>query len=413
MEIYLVGGAVRDNLLGLAVKDRDYLVVGSTPQQMLDQGFTQVGRDFPVFLHPHTQEEYALARTERKKGQGYTGFICDFDDSITLEQDLIRRDITINAIAQSPNGEIHDPYGGQRDLEQRLLRHVSPAFVEDPLRVLRVARFAARFHHLGFKVADETIALMRDIAHTGELESLTPERVWSELERSLDCQNPQVFFEVLREAEALKVLFPELDELYGVPARKEYHPEICTGLHTMMVLKQAVDEGFAKEVRFAALCHDFGKALTPKDKLPSHPNHGPAGMPRIKAFCERFKVPNHYRDLALLVAEYHITIHSAAELKPATVLKLLNKTDAWRKGERFQQILQACIADYRGRLGWQSKPYPSADYLWLQYQNAQAVDVKAIVAAGYKGAEIREQLGQQRIAVISDTKKAWLANHAS
>ncbi len=408
METYLVGGAVRDQLLGLQVKDRDHVVVGATPEQMLQLGYSQVGKDFPVFLHPHSQEEYALARTERKQGTGYTGFSCDFSDDIRLEDDLLRRDLTVNAIARSENGELIDPYGGQRDLDAKLLRHVSPAFVEDPLRVLRVARFAARFHHLGFKVADETIELMREIAHSGELACLTPERIWRELEKALGSQSPQVFFAVLREADALAALIPELDDLFGVPASPKWHPEIDTGIHTLMVIEQSAKHGYSDLVRFAALCHDFGKALTPEEKLPSHPGHGPKGVKLIKAFCQRIKVPNEYRDLALLVAEHHITIHSALELRPETVLKLFNRCDAWRKPERFTQILEAGVADIRGRLGFEQNDYPAYNYLLSQLEVANSVNIQAIVQQGYKGEEIREQVHLARLKLIKQEKQRYL-----
>lgn len=408
METYLVGGAVRDQLLGLQVKDRDHVVVGATPEQMLQLGYSQVGKDFPVFLHPHSQEEYALARTERKQGTGYTGFSCDFSDDIRLEDDLLRRDLTVNAIARAENGELIDPYGGQRDLDAKLLRHVSPAFVEDPLRVLRVARFAARFHHLGFKVADETIELMREIAHSGELASLTPERIWRELEKALGSQSPQVFFAVLREADALAALIPELDDLFGVPASPKWHPEIDTGIHTLMVIEQSAKHGYSDLVRFAALCHDFGKALTPEEKLPSHPGHGPKGVKLIKAFCQRIKVPNEYRDLALLVAEHHITIHSALELRPETVLKLFNRCDAWRKPERFTQILEAGVADIRGRLGFEQHDYPAYNYLLSQLKVANSVNIQAIVQQGYKGEAIREQVHLARLKLIKQEKQRYL-----
>jgi len=409
VETYLVGGAVRDQLLGLPVKDRDHVVVGATPEQMLKLGYSQVGKDFPVFLHPHNQEEYALARTERKQGKGYTGFTCYFADDVSLEEDLLRRDLTINAIAQSEQGQLIDPYGGQADLQARILRHVSPAFVEDPLRVLRVARFAARFHLLGFKVAADTLKLMQQIAHSGELASLTPERIWLELEKALASPAPQVFFEVLKQTDALAALIPELDQLFGVPASPKWHPEIDTGIHTLMVIEQSAKLDYHPVVRFAALCHDFGKALTPQAKLPSHPGHGPAGVSPIKAFCQRIKVPNEYRDLALLVAEHHITIHSALELRPETVLKLFDRCDAWRKPQRFQQILEAGIADIKGRLGFADHDYPPYDYLLHQLEVANSVDVQAIVKAGFKGVEIKQQLHQQRLHLLSEEKQRYLA----
>ncbi|GDY27159.1 multifunctional CCA protein [Agarivorans sp. Toyoura001] len=409
METYLVGGAVRDQLLGLPIKDRDHVVVGASPEQMLQLGYKQVGKDFPVFLHPHSQQEYALARTERKQGSGYTGFSCYFAEDVTLEDDLLRRDLTVNAIARAESGALIDPYGGQADLHAKLLRHVSPAFVEDPLRVLRVARFAARFYHLGFSVAEDTLVLMREIADSGELNFLTPERIWMELEKALHSESPQVFFEVLQAANALEILFPELHNLFGVPASPKWHPEIDSGIHTLMVIEQSAKHNYSNQVRFAALCHDYGKALTPQEKLPSHPGHGPKGLKLIKAFCQRIKVPNDYRDLALLVAEHHITIHSALELRPETVLKLFDRCDAWRKPERFTQILEAGVADIRGRLGFENNDYPAYDYLLKQLEVANSVNVQAIIKAGYQGAEIREQLHQQRVALIKQEKLRYLA----
>jgi tRNA nucleotidyltransferase/poly(A) polymerase len=307
---YLVGGAVRDGLLGLPVKDKDWVVVGATPQQMLDAGYQQVGRDFPVFLHPQSHEEYALARTERKSGSGYTGFTCYAAPDVTLEQDLLRRDLTVNALAQDDNGTIIDPYGGRADLQNRLLRHVSPAFGEDPLRVLRVARFAARYAHLSFRIADETLTLMRDMTAAGELEHLTPERVWKETEGALGTRNPQVFFQTLRDCGALKVLFPEIDSLYGVPAPEKWHPEIDTGVHTLMTLTMSAMLSPEIDIRFATLCHDLGKGLTPKHLWPRHHGHGPAGVKLVEQLCLRLKVPNEMRDLAKLVAEFHDLIHT-------------------------------------------------------------------------------------------------------
>jgi tRNA nucleotidyltransferase (CCA-adding enzyme) len=407
VQIYLVGGAVRDRLLGLPQGDRDHLVVGATVEQMLGLGFTQVGRDFPVFLHPKTQQEYALARTERKQGQGYTGFVCHAAPEVTMEQDLLRRDLTINAIAEDEDGQLHDPYGGVQDLEARLLRHVSPAFAEDPLRILRVARFAARFHAQGFVVAPETLGLMREMTEAGELAHLTPERVWKELEKVLLGPTPQIFFEVLRECGALKALFPELDALFGVPAPARWHPEIDTGIHTMMVLAQACRLSPELTVRFASLCHDFGKGLTPPAFWPSHHGHGQKGLPLIRDFCERFRVPNECRDLALLVSDLHTHIHIAFELKPATLLKVFDKADAWRRPERFAQLLDACRADFHGRTGFEEKVYSQPDYVAEALEAAQAVPVKEIVAAGFKGEAIREQLAKRRLDAISRVRDEW------
>ena len=339
MEIYLVGGAVRDQLLQLDVKDRDWVVVGATPQEMLDDGFQQVGKDFPVFLHPITKEEHALARTERKSGSGYTGFTVYSAPDVTLEDDLIRRDLTINAIAQNDSGELFDPHNGQQDLNDRVLRHVSPAFSEDPLRVLRVARFAARFAHLGFSVHSTTIELMRDLANSGELNHLTSERVWQEMERALNTQSPQVFFEVLRKCDALAVLFPELDALYGVPNPAKWHPEVDSGIHTMMVLEQAAKLTEDTEIRFAALIHDLGKAVTDPQLWPSHHGHGQRGLPLIEELCSRLRVPNTYKDLALMTSDHHCKIHRCDEMRKDTIIKLFDKTDSWRKPERFKQFL--------------------------------------------------------------------------
>ncbi|KOC90099.1 multifunctional CCA addition/repair protein, partial [Winslowiella iniecta] len=362
MKTYLVGGAVRDGLLKLPVKDKDWVVVGATPQAMLEQGYQQVGRDFPVFLHPKSREEYALARTERKSGQGYTGFVTDFAAEVTLEQDLMRRDLTINAIARDEHGEFIDPYGGRDDLEKRLLRHVSAAFNEDPLRVLRVARFAARFAHLGFRIADDTRQLMRQMAASGELAHLTAERVWKETESALQSANPQVYFQVLRDCEALAVLFPEIDNLYGVPAPAKWHPEIDTGIHTLMTLAIAAQLSPETDVRFATLCHDFGKALTPPEKWPSHHGHGLAGVPLVEGLCQRLRVPNHIRDLSILVAEVHDLVHTIEKHPPEILIQLFDRIDAWRKPQRVGQIALTSEADARGRTGFESNPYPQGDF---------------------------------------------------
>lgn len=413
VQIYLVGGAVRDKLLGLPVKDRDHLVVGATPEQMASLGYRQVGKDFPVFLHPKTQEEYALARTERKTGLGYGGFSCYAAPDVTLEEDLLRRDLTINAIAQGEDGELHDPYNGQKDIEARVLRHVSPAFVEDPLRVLRVARFAARFAPQGFSIAPETLALMQEIAAGPELGALTPERVWQELDKVLGCEQPQVFFEVLRQVNALQALMPEIDALFGVPQPAKWHPEIDTGLHTLMVLEQAARLTRDKAVRFAALVHDLGKALTPADMLPKHHGHGQKGLEPIRNLCERLRVPSEYRDLALLVCDQHQNIHNLAELKPATIVKIFDKADFWRKPERLEQLALACEADARGRSGLEQAPYPQAQALRQLFAVASAIDVKPIVAAGHKGPAIRDELSRQRIAAVRQEKQLLLNSAVS
>jgi tRNA nucleotidyltransferase (CCA-adding enzyme) len=403
---YLVGGAVRDALLGLPVKDRDWVVVGATPQQMLDAGYQQVGRDFPVFLHPETHEEYALARTERKSGSGYTGFTCYAAPDVTLEQDLLRRDLTVNALAQDADGTIIDPYNGQSDLRQRLLRHVSPAFSEDPLRVLRVARFAARYAHLSFRIADETMALMREMTDAGELAHLIPERVWKETEGALGTRNPQVFFQTLRECGALKVLFPELDVLYGIPAPAKWHPEIDTGIHTMMTVSMAAMLSPAIDIRFATLCHDLGKGLTPKALWPRHHGHGPAGVKLVEQLCARLRVPNEMRDLAKVVAEFHDLIHTFPILKPATIVKLFDSLDAWRKPQRVEQLALTSEADVRGRTGFEACDYPQGRLLREAWEVAKSVSNKEVLEAGFTGPEIREELTRRRIQAVALWKEA-------
>lgn len=404
MRIFLVGGAVRDKLLQLPVKDRDYMVVGSTPEHLLSQGYQQVGKEFPVFLHPKSGDEYALARTERKKGNGYSGFSCYSGTDVTLEDDLIRRDLTINAIAEDEHGEQFDPYNGLQDLNDKILRHVSPAFSEDPLRVLRVARFAARFFKLGFTIAPETLDLMKQLSESGELAHLTPERVWAETEKAFTTDAPQIYFQILRDCGALAVLFPEVDALFGVPGPKRWHPEIDTGIHTLMVVEQSVLLSDSVAFRFACLVHDLGKALTPKELWPSHKGHGFIGLPVIKSLSKRLKVPNECRDLALMVSEHHTMIHSAFELKASTLLKLMNSCDAWRKPERFLQMLQCCVADSKGRTGFENKPYPSADYVWQAFQVALTVNVQDIIKLGIKGAEIKQALLTARIEAVQAYK---------
>ncbi len=407
VKIYLVGGAVRDGLLKLPVKDKDWVVVGATPQQMLDAGYQQVGKDFPVFLHPQSREEYALARTERKSGQGYTGFTCYAAPDVTLEQDLLRRDLTINAIAQDGTGELIDPYNGRSDIERRLLRHVSPAFNEDPLRVLRVARFAARYAHMNFLIAPETLALMREMADNGELAHLTAERIWKETENALSSRNPQVYFSVLRECGALKVLFPEIDALYGVPAPAKWHPEIDTGIHTLMTLSMAAQLSPEIDVRFATLCHDLGKGLTPKEKWPSHHGHGPAGVKLVEQLCARLRVPNEIRDLAKLVAEFHDLIHTFPILQPKTVVKLFDAIDAWRKPQRVEQIALTSEADARGRTGFEASDYPQGRMLRAAWAAAKSVSNKEVIEAGFSGPAIREELTKRRIKAVA----AWKEQH--
>ena len=405
MKIYLVGGAVRDALLHLPVTEQDWVVVGATPEQLLEQGYQQVGRDFPVFLHPVSREEYALARTERKSGNGYTGFECHAAPDVSLEQDLLRRDLTINAIARDAHGALIDPYHGVRDLNDRVLRHVSAAFSEDPLRVLRVARFAARFAHLGFTVAPDTQALMQQMADDGELAHLTPERVWKETEKALLTQDPQVYFQVLRDCGALKVLFPEVDRLFGVPAPAKWHPEIDTGIHTLMTLKIAAELSPAVDVRFSALCHDLGKGLTPPEHWPHHPGHGPAGVKLVEELCRRLRVPNPVRDLALLVAEHHDLIHTINRLRPETLLKLFDSIDVWRKPQRLEQMIMTSEADARGRTGLEHNPYPQGDYLRAAYHAANNVSIKEVLDAGFQGTAIRDELRRRRITVLTDWKQ--------
>lgn len=400
MQIYLVGGAVRDQLLQLPVYDRDWVVVGSSPQAMLAAGFQAVGKDFPVFLHPNSKEEHALARTERKTGVGYTGFACHYAPDVTLEEDLQRRDLTINAMAQDNSGQLIDPYGGQRDLTAKVLRHVSPAFVEDPLRVLRVARFAAKLHHLGFTVAEETMQLMAKIVQSGELQHLTAERVWQEWHKSLSTHHPEVFLQVLRDCGALAVVLPEIDRLFGVPQPEKWHPEIDTGIHTLMVAKQAAQLSDSLPVRFAAQVHDLGKGVTPPSEWPRHKLHCHTGLNIIESLCERIRVPNEFRDLALAVCAQHSNIHRADELKPATKLKVLGLLDVWRKPERLEQVLLCCEADHRGRLGLESEPYPQREIFLRAYQAALGVAVQAVIADGFQGKQIKEELDKRRVSAI-------------
>ncbi|MUJ26893.1 multifunctional CCA addition/repair protein [Aliivibrio fischeri] len=402
MKIYLVGGAVRDSLLNIDVKDKDWVVVGSTPQKMDSLGYQTVGQDFPVFLHPKTKEEYALARTERKSGQGYKGFTCYAEPDVTLEEDLLRRDLTINAIAQADNGELIDPYNGQQDIIDRTLRHVSDAFTEDPLRVLRVARFAARFHHLGFTVAPETMHLMKVLVDSGELSHLTAERVWQEWQKSLSSQHPEIFLSTLKECGALAIVLPELNALFGVPQPEKWHPEIDTGIHTLMVAQQAALLSQDLPTRFAAQVHDLGKGVTPESEWPSHKLHCHTGIKLIKRLCDRVRVPNDYRDLALLVCEHHSNIHRAAELRAQTFIKIFDKMDVWRKPERLAPILLCCQADHAGRLGLETQPYPQKQRFEAAFDAAKNVEVKDVVAAGFKGPEIREELSKRRIEAVKD-----------
>ncbi|MBU2876540.1 multifunctional CCA addition/repair protein [Aliiglaciecola lipolytica] len=407
MNCFLVGGAVRDKLLDRKVSDRDWVVVGETVDSMLAAGYEQVGSDFPVFLHPKTKEEYALARTERKSGKGYTGFEVNSESSVTLEEDLKRRDLTINAMALDKNQQLIDPFNGQNDLHNRLLRHVSPAFVEDPLRVLRVARFAARYHQYGFEIAPETASLMKQMVDQGELDHLVPERVWKETSRALLEKDPDIFFEVLRACGALKVWFPELDVLWGIPNPVQWHPEVDTGIHTMMVIQQAAKLSDNLAIRYAALVHDLGKGLTDPAQWPSHREHEELGVAPIRALSERLKVPNECKELAIMTSEYHTHIHRALELRPATILKVLNHCDAWRKPERFNNLLTTCIADAKGRTGLENRDYPQAEFIWNAYQAAMKVEVKSIIEAGATGKNIKLRLDEKRINAIREFKQAY------
>ena len=401
MQIYQVGGAVRDSLLGRAVSDRDWVVVGASADQLLALGYRQVGADFPVFLHPHSHEEYALARTERKSGHGYKGFVSVATSAVTLEEDLARRDFTINAMAMGDDGVIVDPYGGQRDLAAGLLRHVTAAFVEDPLRVLRAARFAARF---GFAIADETRALMREISVSGELATLAPERVWQELRRALAEPHPENFFEVLRECGALAALLPEIECLFGVPQPPRYHPEIDTGVHVMLALQQAERSGAEEVVRFAVLTHDLGKGTTPADILPSHHGHEERGATLVEALCARLRVPREHRELAVLVARLHTRVHRAQELKSSTVVRLLAEADALRRPARFEQLLEACRIDATGRLGMQDNDYPQAARLRAALKVVAAVSPQPLLARGIKGPALASALEQARIEALTDSE---------
>lgn len=405
MKTYLVGGAVRDKQLDLQVYDRDWVVVGSTPQTMLSQGFEQVGKDFPVFLHPRSKEEYALARTERKKAVGYTGFECFSDSSVTLEEDLKRRDLTINAMAEDEQGNIIDPYQGLQDIADKKLRHVSEAFIEDPLRILRVARFAARFATQGFTVADETRALMAQMSLDGELQSISAERIWVETEKALKTANPEVYFQVLRDCGALAVLFAEVDALFGVPQTATHHPEIDTGVHTLMVLQQATLLSADIGVRFAALTHDLGKGLTPESEWPRHIKHEIRGVKLVKNLCRRLRVPNDIRDLSVHVSEFHLHSHRALELKPATVHKLFQSLDIFRRPERLQQFLLACEADAKGRKGFEHRPYPQAQYLSDCFAAVKDISVRDIDMTGLEGPAIGKALTQVRIDAIKSVTK--------
>lgn len=398
---YCVGGAVRDQLLGIPVQDRDWVVVGSTPENMVARGFKPVGKDFPVFLHPVTHEEYALARTERKTTPGYKGFVVHAAPNVTLEQDLLRRDFTINAIAQAADGTLIDPYNGVADIHARILRHVSPAFSEDPVRILRAARFVAR---TGFCIAPETLILMREMVTNGEVDALVPERVWQELARGLMEKWPSHFIITLRECGALQKILPEVDALFGVPQPPQHHPEIDCGVHSMLVLEDAALYGYTLEVRFAALTHDLGKGNTPAHILPRHIGHEARSVELLRSLCERIRVPADCRDLALLVARYHGDVHRALELRPETIVRLLQNCDAWRRPERFTQVLQACAADARGRTGHEQDDYPQAAYLLRALQAAQSVDAGEIAKQCINSKQVADRLHEARMAAVSVLK---------
>jgi len=404
MEVYLVGGAVRDEQLGLPVKERDWCVVGATPEELLSKGYRQVGKGFPVFLHPETNEEYALARTERKTGAGYHGFEFQTSPDVTLEADLSRRDLTINAMARDADGNLIDPFDGMADLENRVLRHISDAYSEDPVRILRTAKFKARFAGLGFELAGETLDLMTQMVSDGEADSLQADRVWQETEAALAGPNPHLYFQVLRDCGALAVVFPELDALFGVPQPPQWHPEIDCGLHALMVLEQSAKLSDDVAVRFAALVHDLGKATTAKEKLPSHPGHERRSVKLVNKMSKRLPVPRACRELGVLVAEYHAHCHRAFELKPQTILKLLKEIDAFRRPERYQKFLLACEADARGRTGFEDRPYPQAAYLERAGKEAGRVKADQVTDTAANGAAIGAEIDKKRLEAIKKVK---------
>jgi tRNA nucleotidyltransferase (CCA-adding enzyme) len=410
MKTYLVGGAVRDKLLGYPFHEKDWVVVGATPETIQQQGFTPVGKDFPVFLHPKTKEEYALARTERKTGRGYAGFSFYCGEDVTLEDDLIRRDLTINAMAEDENGQVIDPYGGQQDIANKKLRHVSNAFLEDPVRILRIARFAARYHHLGFTVADETNMLMREMVNNGEVDHLVPERVWKEMERALGEAAPEIFIQSLRDCGALARLFPEIDALFGVPQTAIHHPEIDTGIHTLMSLQQAAKMTTNVCIRFATLLHDLGKGTTPKEEWPRHIAHEDRSIALVKKLCDRIAAPKDYKELALIVAQWHTHCHRALELKPATLLKTLQMTDAFRRPERFDQFLQCSEADARGRTGFENRDYPQANYFRGALATCQGINAKEVSERGFIGKEFGDEINRLRLTALTHYKHDFDTN---
>ena len=402
MKIYLVGGAVRDKLLGLPVKEQDWVVIGETPESMVKQGFRPVGKDFPVFLHPQSHEEYALARTERKTAPGYKGFVVHASPDVSLEQDLIRRDLTINAMAMTPQGRLIDPYGGQHDLEQRIFRHISPAFAEDPVRILRVARFAARYAHLGFTPAEQTLVLMRSMVTAGEVDHLVPERVWAELAKALTEKSPSAFFYSLKNCAALAKIFPELDCLFGVPQPEKHHPEIDTGIHAMLCLEQAALLSPNPEVRFAALVHDLGKGVSPRQYWPHHHGHETQGLPILEQMCARLRVPNSFKTLALQVMRYHTHCHRAFELRASTLTDLLASLGAYKPSHKLPEFLLACEADAKGRTGFENIPYHQAELIRGAAKAAAAIDTSPILNGELKGPQIGEAIRRLRIKAVSE-----------
>ena len=401
--VYLVGGAVRDELLGLPFQEKDWVVTGCTPEELIAEGYRQVGASFPVFLHPQTGEEYALARTERKQGHGYHGFAVDFHPGVTLEEDLARRDLTINAMARDGEGRLIDPFGGQRDLENRTLRHVSPAFREDPLRVLRVARFAARFAPLGFGVHPETLELMREISASGEIGHLVPERAWAEVAGAMGAAEPGRFLEVLRDCGALRLLLPEVDGLFGVPQPPEFHPEVDTGVHVLMAMNQAAREGASPQVVFALMLHDLGKGLTARADWPRHVDHESRGVPLVEEVCSRLRAPAAYRDLALIVCKLHLRTHRICEMRPGSMMSLIEEAGLLRRPELLDDFLAACEADYRGRKGCEDRPYPQAARLRKALDAARRIQARDLDTEGVEGIKIGEMLREARVAAIADS----------
>ena len=401
MQVYLVGGAVRDELLGIAVKDKDFVVVGSTPEEMIAAGFKPVGKDFPVFLHPKTHDEYALARTERKTAKGYKGFVVHASPEVTLEEDLARRDLTINAIAKDSTGKFIDPYNGLADIQSKTLRHVSHAFAEDPVRILRAARLSARFQD--FSLAPETNQLMQQMVASGEVDALVAERVWQELAKGLMEDKPSRMFDVLRACCALKKILPELDKLWGVPQSAQYHPEIDTGVHVMLAIDYAARQNYALAVRFATLLHDLGKGVTPAELLPQHIGHEARGIHLVKDVCKRLRVPNDCKELAQIVSKFHGKLHQVLQMKPSTLLSFIVELDAIRQPERFKDFLRACEADSRGRTGLENHATPAADLMQKVLAAAMNVDAGAVASAYDAPEEIKAAVFEARLDAVKKT----------